>query len=493
MSIRHKFQSAVDDEGMPLGAVKPSNWNDEHEIDGLLGALVALGLASSAIPYLDADQNGGTIPVSDFARQSLLSVASAAALRALLNAAALDSPALVGTPTAPTPSAGDNSTKVATTAYTDRAIAALIASAPGALDTLNELAAALGNDANFASTVTNALALKASSNSPTFTGAPLAPTQSPSDNSTKIATTAYADAAVAVLSAAITTLLAAKAPLASPALTGSPTAPTQTAGDSSTKLATTAFVSNAIVGAAIVPRSKSGLWLSTAGSSSTFGVSAGVMPDSTKTVAMVLPAALSKNTGPWNVGSGTGALDTGTIAINTWYNVFEIIRPDTGVVDACISTAAAPNLTTGNIPTAYTKFNLIGSMKTNASGQWVKFTQLGESILWDQQVQDFASNISTSQVLIPLSVPPGRQVEARIQGLFTNPASGVFALFTSPDQADSAPSATNFSMVTGTAGVNISFDLRVRTDASRQIRTRSTAATTTIWINTYGWVEIPNV
>lgn len=64
-------------------------------------------------------------------------------------------------PVIPTAAPGDNTTKGATTAFVQAAIAGLIASAPGALDTLNELAAALGNDANFAGTITAALAAKA--------------------------------------------------------------------------------------------------------------------------------------------------------------------------------------------------------------------------------------------------------------------------------------------------------------------------------------------
>ena len=71
------------------------------------------------------------------------------------------SPALTGVPTAPTATAGNNSTQVATTAYADAAVSALVASAPAALNTLNELATALGSDANFSTTITNALALKA--------------------------------------------------------------------------------------------------------------------------------------------------------------------------------------------------------------------------------------------------------------------------------------------------------------------------------------------
>ena len=70
------------------------------------------------------------------------------------------SPTFTGMPKAPTAAAGNNSTQLANTAFVQAAIAALVASSPAALDTLNELAAALGNDPNFATTMTNALAGK---------------------------------------------------------------------------------------------------------------------------------------------------------------------------------------------------------------------------------------------------------------------------------------------------------------------------------------------
>ncbi|MEW5022376.1 phage tail protein [Enterobacter hormaechei] len=74
--------------------------------------------------------------------------------------APLSSPALTGKPTAPTAAQTANDTQLANTAFVKAAIAALVASSPEALDTLNELAAALGNDSNFATTMTNALAGK---------------------------------------------------------------------------------------------------------------------------------------------------------------------------------------------------------------------------------------------------------------------------------------------------------------------------------------------
>lgn len=78
----------------------------------------------------------------------------------LLAYAKLDSPNFTGKPTAPTADQSSNDTQLATTAFVRSAIAALVDSSPGALDTLNELAAALGNDPNFATTMTNALAGK---------------------------------------------------------------------------------------------------------------------------------------------------------------------------------------------------------------------------------------------------------------------------------------------------------------------------------------------
>jgi hypothetical protein len=88
-----------------------------------------------------------------------------------LNAKApLASPALTGTPTAPTAVAGTNTTQIATTAFVSTAVSNLVDAAPAALDTLNELAAALGDDASFSTTVTNSIATKVSKSGDSMTG-----------------------------------------------------------------------------------------------------------------------------------------------------------------------------------------------------------------------------------------------------------------------------------------------------------------------------------
>lgn len=190
--------------------------------------------------------------------------------------APLASPALTGTPTAPTATAGNNSQQLANTQFVMTAIAALVNSSPGSLDTLSELAAALGNDPNFATTMLNALAAKAPLASPALTGTPTAPTAAQTVSNAQIATTAYVKTAIdalvnsspgaldtlSELAAALgndpnfaTTMvnaLAAKAPLASPALTGKPTAPTAPQASNDTQLATTEFVTRAVAPALLV-------------------------------------------------------------------------------------------------------------------------------------------------------------------------------------------------------------------------------------------------
>jgi len=85
----------------------------------------------------------------------------------------------------------------ATPADIQAAVTAVVAGAPDALNTINELALAIGNDPNFATTIATALASKAPLASPTFTGMPTAPTQPQGDNSQRLATTAFVTALVA--------------------------------------------------------------------------------------------------------------------------------------------------------------------------------------------------------------------------------------------------------------------------------------------------------
>ena len=163
-------------------------------VSSAIGAIATPG-PSSSTPAMDGTGAAGTATV--YARGDHVHPTDT-------SRAPLASPTFTGDPKAPTPTAGDNDTSLATTAFVQTAIAPL---APLA--------------------------------SPVFTGDPQAPTPVKADNDTSIATTAH-----------VKLVVADYAPLASPALTGTPTAPTVTPStDSSTKLATTAFVQSAVSGA----------------------------------------------------------------------------------------------------------------------------------------------------------------------------------------------------------------------------------------------------
>jgi len=139
---------------------------------------------------------------ANFAELLATKADGAATTAALAAKAPLASPALTGTPTAPTAALGTNTTQIATMAALKAAIDALIGGAPGALDTLAELATALASDASFASTMTTLLAAKAPLASPTFTGTVAVPAVAgTTDNSNQAATTAFVQAVVSAVAA----------------------------------------------------------------------------------------------------------------------------------------------------------------------------------------------------------------------------------------------------------------------------------------------------
>jgi hypothetical protein len=153
-----------------------------------------------------------------------------------------------------------------------------------------------------------------------------------------------------------------------------------------------------------------GLTLSTAGASTTFSVASGQAADSTGLALMRLGSTYNKTTAAWALGSGVGALDTGSISANTWYHAHLIQRVDTGVVDVLFSLSpTAPTL-----PTNYTLFRRIGSMRTNISAQWTRFIQDGNTFMWAAPVNDVqVANPGVTAVTRSLTVPTGIRVLAR--------------------------------------------------------------------------------
>jgi hypothetical protein len=166
--------------------------------------------------------------------------------------AILNSPAFTGTPTAPTPTVGDNSAKIATTAFV---ISSLAASGVSSFNTRTGAVVLALADITAAGGAPLA--------SPALTGSPTVPTAAPGTSTTQAASTAFVAAAItagavasfngrtgAVNLIAADVSAAGGALLASPNFTGTPQAPTASPGTSSGQLATTAFVAAAMAGGA---------------------------------------------------------------------------------------------------------------------------------------------------------------------------------------------------------------------------------------------------
>jgi hypothetical protein len=164
----------------------------------------------------------------------------------IAGAAQLASPAFSGAPTAPNPEPGDNSRRIATTAFVGAAVNGLAEDVAAAAE--------LYARADHVHAVDRSLAPLAS---PVFSGEPTAPTASPWDNSAKLATTRYVDGAISVAAASASITYAradhvhpvdnSRASVTSPCFVGVPCAPTAAPGDESTQLATTAFVHQALM------------------------------------------------------------------------------------------------------------------------------------------------------------------------------------------------------------------------------------------------------
>ena len=234
-----------------------------------------------------------------------------------------------------------------------------------------------------------------------------------------------------------------------------------------------------------------GLTLSTAGSSATMSIAAGVCTDSTNVSGMTL-AATSKTTSAWALGAAAGGLDTGTIANSTWYHFFVIQRPDTGVVDALISLSP----TAPTMPTNYTLFRRIGSGKTNGSAQWTSFTQTGDYFVLKTSVVDVqTNNPGTASVTATLaSVPTGVKVEAKILSVIVSSTAGnYFYWLRDLSSDDEAPVATNLIYASQTAGASFGGNMVsvVMTNTSAQIGYRCNAsdANTTFQIRTMAYYD----
>lgn len=218
-------------------------------------------------------------------------------------------------------------------------------------------------------------------------------------------------------------------------------------------------------------------------------VAVGEATDTGSTGLMVLAAVITKQIDvAWAVGTNAGGMNTGSVANATWYEVHLIKRLDTGVVDVMFTTTANRN----TLPANYTLSRRIGWVRRGTATN-LAFKQDGHYFTLITPINDVAVAKSATATLAVLTAPPDRicRFRAGIDSTTTANANAA-VVFTDPDEADTAPTATTGVSSLGYADLATWYaagHFEIRTNASSQIRHRSSVAQGNLDISTYGWID----
>lgn len=222
-------------------------------------------------------------------------------------------------------------------------------------------------------------------------------------------------------------------------------------------------------------------------------IAVGECRDATDAQDIRLSAITKQIDAVWAVGTDAGGLDTGTVAANTLYAVWAILRSDTGVTDALYSTSfSAPTM-----PTDYDFKRLIGAVVTDASSNIISFTQTGNEFVYlGELIVDVNDGAIVDRIFADgtLSVPPlstadiyasaanPTNTNAEEAWLHVKTKGGAEAATQIEDAWASYDSGGDFPDSIGSRG-------RVKTDASSQIQyaTLEASGAATVVIKTVGF------
>lgn len=231
----------------------------------------------------------------------------------------------------------------------------------------------------------------------------------------------------------------------------------------------------------------------------------GACIDSTNTVLMTIPALTKRLDASWAAGTNNGGRNSGVAIANTTYHVYAVCKAAGADPDVYFHTSAtvatvitALQAETGGSDYLYAR--RIGSI-IRAGATILAFKQNGDEFLLNVPVADvgIANNLGTSAILQTLaSIPLGIRVNALVSLTIidVSPSGNFILLATSPDQADTAPSSSLFTLRLGNTNSATVFGsasgmANIRTDTSAQIRLRldQTGADFYLAGATHGWID----
>ena len=225
-------------------------------------------------------------------------------------------------------------------------------------------------------------------------------------------------------------------------------------------------------------------------------IATGQARDSTDSFDLRLTTGLVKRLDQaWAVGTGNGALDTGSVAANTGYWIHLIRKTSDGTLDVLMSTSA----TNPTLPSGYGAFRRLGAVLTDASGYIRKFTQHGDYFELYYRSAEFAGVANGAgpylrQLVCPKGIPlklrvfyqsTGGSQLVTVSGIF-DPALGVPQLTT---LKRAQVRRTIYLQSDGSYGAYGIFDGDVWCDSNGQVYTHSDNASDTLALGIYGWTD----
>jgi hypothetical protein len=218
-------------------------------------------------------------------------------------------------------------------------------------------------------------------------------------------------------------------------------------------------------------------------------VSAGEATSESGTDLIVLAAPITKQLdAAWAVGTNAGGINTGAEAINTWYEVHLIKRPDTGVVDVMFTTTA----NRATLPASYTLQRRIGWIRNDGAGAILAFTQVDDYFTLTTQINDQSITATATAAAVTVTVPPSCVGRFRIASdSNTDNAVNQVTVFSEIVEGNVTPSDTTGISSIGVhdiAGSQASH-MELRVSSTSQIEHDSSHTTNVVDISTFGWID----
>ena len=198
----------------------------------------------------------------------------------------------------------------------------------------------------------------------------------------------------------------------------------------------------------------------------------GSILDSTATSIITTTVMTKQIDAAWAAGNNLGGIFTGSVAADTTYHFFIIVKDSDDSVDAGFDTS----LSAANIPAGYTAYRRIASFITDATSNLRAFKQSGDFFLYtDGRIEDInTTSPGTTTVTVGLTVPSGVELQARLSA-FLNKGSTADILISNPDATLASPTTGNTTLTVVGGATRSRAELDVLTNTTGQIKYRSNA------------------